>query len=698
MRKLGLAITTVLVLLAAAFVSPLAASASGTTHLPGPPGPKTGARSPFTVPAPSAGIRSPASVASASVVCDGQFDAVSSPNGTGDNVLESTAAVSANDVWTVGVQTNASVLDRTLAEHWNGTSWSIVPTVNPGSGHNDLFGVSAVTSNNVWAVGAYETNHATAASATLAEHWNGTSWSTVATPNPSTYSYLFAVSAVSSTSVWAVGTAYNFLVPGYIPMIEHFDGLSWSSSFPPGLGLGDNQLFAVSALSDSSIWAVGSYEPTFGGTRQSFADYWDGSVWHMVLPPNTAVGDNEILGVTALEVGHALGVGYGGNAVSTSPRQAIGWDLNYPSASSSTALSASIAGDVVFEAVARASDSVWAVGFTRATNSSPLQTLVRAATWDSTAHSLTWASSPGTSANPGAVNSVLLGVAAISPSVFWAVGFANSGALDQTLTELYCALHFNLSAPATAIASVPFSLSLTAKNADNSTATGYRGTVHFTSSDSHAVLPPDYTFTPGDAGVHTFTGVVLKNPYNQPSTITVSDTVTPFVSATAAITVHCAGVCQSPAGTPGAGGPAQAPPTSPGGRNAGQSPGGSPGPRLSRHSAALGGLPAAITHLATASVANTTRMGVQAKPTRSTVLTRSTLPTRITLPTRATNSLAPTQDGDRLLVSQRTVASPPAAESAWNVGLVVPLGLLAIALLALRRRRNEEESNVHDRP
>jgi MYXO-CTERM domain-containing protein len=192
--------------------------------------------------------------------------------------------------------------------------------------------------------------------------------------------------------------------------------------------------------------------------------------------------------------------------------------------------------------------------------------------------------------------------------------------------------------------------------------------------------------------------VVLKNPYNQPSTITVSDTVTPFVSATAAITVHCAGVCQSPAGTPGAGGPAQAPPTSPGGRNAGQSPGGSPGPRLSRHSAALGGLPAAITHLATASVANTTRMGVQAKPTRSTVLTRSTLPTRITLPTRATNSLAPTQDGDRLLVSQRTVASPPAAESAWNVGLVVPLGLLAIALLALRRRRNEEESNVHDRP
>jgi hypothetical protein len=39
--------------------------------------------------------------------------------------------------------------------------------------------------------------------------------------------------------------------------------------------------------------------------------------------------------------------------------------------------------------------------------------------------------------------------------------------------------------------------------------TPYRGTVHFSSTDSHATLPSDYTFTATDAGVHTF-NVTLK--------------------------------------------------------------------------------------------------------------------------------------------------------------------------------------------
>ena len=35
---------------------------------------------------------------------------------------------------------------------------------------------------------------------------------------------------------------------------------------------------------------------------------------------------------------------------------------------------------------------------------------------------------------------------------------------------------------------------------------GYTGTVHFTSSDTAAVLPANYTFVAGDNGVRTFTG------------------------------------------------------------------------------------------------------------------------------------------------------------------------------------------------
>ncbi|MGH7135538.1 MAG: hypothetical protein ACREHD_07345, partial [Pirellulales bacterium] len=52
--------------------------------------------------------------------------------------------------------------------------------------------------------------------------------------------------------------------------------------------------------------------------------------------------------------------------------------------------------------------------------------------------------------------------------------------------------------------------------------TGYVGTIHFTSSDSRAKLPANYTFTAGNNGVHTFTGLVLKKAGNQ--TVTVTDT------------------------------------------------------------------------------------------------------------------------------------------------------------------------------
>ena len=52
---------------------------------------------------------------------------------------------------------------------------------------------------------------------------------------------------------------------------------------------------------------------------------------------------------------------------------------------------------------------------------------------------------------------------------------------------------------------VQFNLALTVQNSNTSaTLGGYRGTVHFTSSDAAAVLPADYTFVAGDGGSHTF--------------------------------------------------------------------------------------------------------------------------------------------------------------------------------------------------
>jgi N-acetylneuraminic acid mutarotase len=58
--------------------------------------------------------------------------------------------------------------------------------------------------------------------------------------------------------------------------------------------------------------------------------------------------------------------------------------------------------------------------------------------------------------------------------------------------------------PSPQTASVAGQFTVTAENTDFTTNTAYTGTVHFTSTDPQAVLPPDYTFTAADQGVHIF--------------------------------------------------------------------------------------------------------------------------------------------------------------------------------------------------
>ncbi|HLN32693.1 MAG TPA: choice-of-anchor tandem repeat GloVer-containing protein [Gemmataceae bacterium] len=66
------------------------------------------------------------------------------------------------------------------------------------------------------------------------------------------------------------------------------------------------------------------------------------------------------------------------------------------------------------------------------------------------------------------------------------------------------ATHFSITAPLAVTHGVAFSVTITALDAYGNVATGYLGTVKFTSSDKKAGLPRNYTFTAGDAGVHVF--------------------------------------------------------------------------------------------------------------------------------------------------------------------------------------------------
>ena len=113
--------------------------------------------------------------------------------------LDAVAATSASDAWAVGGYSTSTV-GRALIEHWNGTQWCRVPSPQPGTS-DGLTGVAAISPTDAWAVGTYGIFK------TLILHWDGTAWAKVPSPNPSSVgiNQLDAVAGTSATDAWAVG-------------------------------------------------------------------------------------------------------------------------------------------------------------------------------------------------------------------------------------------------------------------------------------------------------------------------------------------------------------------------------------------------------------------------------------------------------------------------------------------------------------
>src|SRR5207248_1769248 len=108
------------------------------------------------------------------------------------------------------------------------------------------------------------------------------------------------------------------------------------------------------------------------------------------------------------------------------------------------------------------------------------------------------------------------------------------------------ATHLGLTAPSSVRVNVAFTITVTALDAYNNTATGYRGTVHFTSSLSKTKLPPNYTFTAADNGTHTFTNGVTFTRTGT-ATLTVTDRSNSAIKGSTTISVTT-----SPLAGPGA--------------------------------------------------------------------------------------------------------------------------------------------------
>ncbi len=234
-----------------------------------------------------------------------KWNIVASPQFDYTMQLQGIAALTPNNVWVVGNRiqiTHTTFYERTLIGHWDGKKWSVVPSPNAGP-TEFLYAVTAVSANDIWAVGSdFSRYH------TLVEHWNGTTWSIVPSPNAnSSDNELYGVQALSSTDVWAVGsTSKNF--GGYQPLIEHWNGSKWSiTSGPHPGGQSGSQLYAVSPIAPNDVWAVGYVQEQ---SEQTLTEHWNGKKWSVIASPDISQGSHILRSVVALSAKDVWAVGY----------------------------------------------------------------------------------------------------------------------------------------------------------------------------------------------------------------------------------------------------------------------------------------------------------------------------------------------------------------------------------------------------
>jgi hypothetical protein len=208
------------------------------------------------------------------------------------NVFAMTSS-SVNDVWAIGSLVNLGTgLVSPLFEHWNGTAW----TATTAESNNEfLFGASADATNDAWAVGFRGSDKIE----TSAMRWDGTNWKSVATPNVGEgTNKLNAVLALAPNDVWAVGFSTPVAPPkqaATLTLIEHFDGTSWAVVPSPNIGPNSanqsNRLLGLTANSANDIWAFGSYFSADGsGHQMTLLLHWDGTSWKVASSPSPTKG------------------------------------------------------------------------------------------------------------------------------------------------------------------------------------------------------------------------------------------------------------------------------------------------------------------------------------------------------------------------------------------------------------------------
>ena len=230
-------------------------------------------------------VESPSTSAVLTEIWDGStwsIQAAPSPDGDTGDLFSSVSCVDPAFCMAVG-EAQTPTGDYTLAEQWDGSDWTILPTQDAsGSPTNDLLlSVACPSMTMCVAVGFSGTNPQG-----IAEKWNGTSWSMMSPPNPSDSVLLLNVSCPDQAFCEAVGEYYSG--GKGLALAMRWNGKTWKlqhakSPSPSAY----TYLNGVSCPTTELCMSVGTTDEQ---RSKTFAEIWTGSGWTVKPTPKIKFG------------------------------------------------------------------------------------------------------------------------------------------------------------------------------------------------------------------------------------------------------------------------------------------------------------------------------------------------------------------------------------------------------------------------
>lgn len=220
-----------------------------------------------------------------------------------------------------------------------------------------------------------------------------------------------------------------------------FPQQAWNLVNSPNPSTYGSALSGVAAISANDVWAVGYFYPGSSGPYNALAEHFDGTTWSAVPVPDNGTSDNQLNAVSADATNDVWAVGNHIYVPLFQTQTLIEhWDGSQWSIVPSPSITTSETTDLLGVAAVSPTD-VWAVGFYVVNENADAQVIEH---WDGTAWSMVTGVTP-----PAATSTDLNGVVALGPNDVWAVGGQVVGGNGETLIEHWDGTSWNVAPDAT---------------------------------------------------------------------------------------------------------------------------------------------------------------------------------------------------------------------------------------------------------